>query len=440
MPSPLGRLGSRGSAVPVPAAHSRIVALTAVVLIALAPGSSAHAETSAPRPSTPVSSSALPAPTIDPAAPTPTSPPASVPQGYGPQGITIGGPQLDTRGRVTYAGAPAVPAEINAHGFVLADAGTGEILAAQDPHGRYYPASTLKLLTMLALYPVLDPNQVLTATVEDASVEGSRVGIVENGQYTVGQLWSALMLQSGNDAARMLTTAAGGDAAALTLMNAKATELQAYDTLAGTTSGLDIAGQSSSPYDLCILMREVASNPTLRAIDSQLLSELPAQPPKYPEPLRFGNQNKLLQTYPGALGGKTGFTDAARHTFVAAAERDGRMLVVSLMQAEHEPTPTWQQAALLLDWGFAAPADAHGAGRLVRPDEVSPTAPASSSAAQAAASEDGSSPAASPAASHSVTRSGVRDWPLLPILGLLLGVAVWIAGPRRNSAGGRHHR
>ena len=390
--------------------------------------------------------------TIDPSLPTPTAPPASVTQGHGPGGVTIGGPQLDTRGYVAYTGAAPLPAGLTAHSLVVADLGTGQILAAQDPHGQYYPASTLKALTFISLYPTLDPNQVLTATFEDASVEGSRVGVVENGQYTVGQLWTALMLQSGNDAARMLTTAAGGDAKALAAMNDKAVELQAYDTLAGTTSGLDVAGQSTSAYDLCLIMRQIVQNPEMRAIAGQVLGSLPAQPPKYPQPMNFGNQNHLMLSYPGAIAGKTGFTDAARHTFVAAAERNGRTLVVALMEAEHTPLPTWQQAAALLDWGFAAPADAHGAGKLVTPDEVSEAPPASSSAAAAAAAgASGSGSGASGSGASGAADPGVggvgasrerevTTWPLLPILGVLLGVAIWIAAPRNaKKKDGKHH-
>ena len=379
-------------------------------------------------------SSSQTAPSIDSAAPTPTSPPATgVPQGNGPDGVTIGGPELDTQGRVVYDGAPALPNGLNTHGLVLADLGTGEILAAQDPHGKYYPASTLKALTFIALYPHLDPNQVLTATYEDATVEGSRVGLVEHGNYTVAQLWTALMLQSGNDAARMLSTAVGGEEKSLALMNEKAVSLQAYDTLAGTTSGLDIAGQSSSPYDLALFMREIINDPALRTITSQPLGQLPPQPPKYPQPLSFGNQNQLLLSYPGTIAGKTGFTDAARHTFVAAAERNGRTLVVSLMQSEHTPLPTWKQAAALLDWGFAAPPSVTGAGRLVLPDEVSPAPTEKSDAAQAAANGSAATSArAAASADHRDSWNEIGAWALVPVLGGLLAVAVRVAAPRGN--------
>jgi D-alanyl-D-alanine carboxypeptidase (penicillin-binding protein 5/6) len=86
------------------------------------------------------------------------------------------------------------------------------------------------------------------------------------------------------------------------------------------------------------------------------------------------SQNPLLTTYAGSLGGKTGFTDAARHTFVTAAARDGRRLVVSVMDTENTPLRAPDQAALLLDWGFAVPAGTAGVGTLVRPGDLVPTA------------------------------------------------------------------
>ncbi|PRZ35233.1 D-alanyl-D-alanine carboxypeptidase (penicillin-binding protein 5/6) [Antricoccus suffuscus] len=396
----------------------RILATVATLGMLITGGPVASADPSSP-----------PSPSIDASAPTPTAPyPAGPPQGFGPDGITIGGPGLDTRARVQAPGTPALPGGIDAKGWVIADATSGQILAAQDPHGRYYPASTLKLLTMTTLYPLLDPNQILTATHEDASVEGSRVGIVENGQYTVAQLWNALVLQSGNDAAQMLAEGAGGVSKSLSLMNAKAKELQAYDTIAGTVSGLDVSGQSSSPYDLCIFLREIISNPATLKIAGELTGQLPPVPPKY-GPLNYSTQDKLLtHQYPGALGGKTGFTDAARHTFVGAAAQNGRTLIVSLMQAEQTPVQTWQQAAALLDWGFSTPATTSGLGKLVVPGEVSeqPASVSESIGSSAPALSDG---AGTPVAETTPRSHGVPLWPAIPILVLLVGGAIWIAAP-----------
>jgi D-alanyl-D-alanine carboxypeptidase (penicillin-binding protein 5/6) len=308
----------------------------------------------------------------------------------------VGGEELATRGVVVAEGTPPLPEGLAASGWLVADAGSGDVLAARDPHGRYYPASTLKTLTLLTLAHRLDPAQVVPATTEDENIEGSRVGIVEGGVYPVSLLFQALMLQSGNDAANALARVAGGVAETVEAMNETAAALGAYDTVAGTPSGLDVAGQSSSPYDLALIFRALVEDPVTAAILTTPAAQMPPVADRSPG-YQIQNQNPLLSTYAGNLGGKTGFTDAARHTFVTAAERDGRRLVVSVMDTENVPVRAADQAALLLDWGFAVPAGTEGVGRLVRPTDLatpsqSPTgtreAPSASSAPAARASHD----------------------------------------------------
>ncbi len=328
-------------------------ALAAVALacgLAAAPAASAGAAPGA----APASTTPAPRPSADPSLPTPTKPwPGRPPQGSAPDGSTVGGDLLATRGVVVAGEAPALPKKVVAAGWLVADADTGEVLAARDPHGRYYPASTLKLLTLLTLGPELDPDEVIVGTVEDESVEGSRVGMVDGGRYRVRLLVQALVLQSGNDAANALARAFGGTEATVRAMADVAAHLGAFDTVVGTPSGLDVAGQSSSPYDLALFMRAVLDDPDLASVLTVRTAQMPAVKGRSPG-YQIQNQNPLLDD-PGNLGGKTGFTDAARHTFVTAAERDGRRLVVSVMKTKSRPLRAAEQAALLLDWGFSVP-------------------------------------------------------------------------------------
>ena len=318
---------------------------------------------------TPTATIPAPLPSADPSLPTPTEPwPGRPPQGSAPDGSTVGGDRLATRGVVVAAGVPAVPRKVVAAGWLVADADTGQVLGAKDPHGRYYPASTLKLLTLLTLGPALDPAEVVVGTVEDESIEGSRVGLVEGGRYRVGLLIQALVLQSGNDAANALARAFGGTEATVRAMGDVAADLGAFDTVVGTPSGLDVVGQSSSPYDLALFMRAVLDAPDLAAVLTVRIAQMPRVKGRSPG-YQIQNQNPLLDE-PGNLGGKTGFTDAARHTFVTAAERDGRRLVVSVMNTKSRPLRAADQAALLLDWGFSVPEGTPGVGRLVDPGEV----------------------------------------------------------------------
>jgi D-alanyl-D-alanine carboxypeptidase len=318
-------------------------------------------------------------PTVDPTAPTPTAPlTGRPPQGSAPDGRTVGGEDLDTRDVVVADGAPALPEGLAANGWLVADAGTGDVLAARDPHGRYYPASTLKTLTLLTLAPLLDPATVVEGTAEDENIEGSRVGLVQGGRYPVSLLFQALVMQSGNDAANALARAAGGVAVTVAAMNETAEDIGAYDTVAGTPSGLDVAGQSSSPYDLALIFRRLVADPATAAILTTPTADIPPVEGRSPG-YQIQNENPLAGT-PGNLGGKTGFTDAARHTFVTAAERDGRRIVVSVMDTENRPLRAADQAALLLDWGFAVPAGIDPVGTLVASGDLPPL-PSTASAA-----------------------------------------------------------
>jgi D-alanyl-D-alanine carboxypeptidase (penicillin-binding protein 5/6) len=311
-----------------------------------------------------------PRPTVDPSAPTPTSPYAGrPPQGEAPGGRTVGGEELDTREVVVADDAPPLPAGLIAPSWLVADAGTGAVLAARDPHGRFYPASTLKTLTMLALLPVLDPAEVVVGTVEDENIEGTRVGLVQGGRYPVQLLYEALMLASGNDAANALARAAGGERRTLAAMNETAEALGAFDTVAGTPSGLDVAGQSSSAYDLALIFRALLEHPRAAAVLRTPTAQMPAVPGRSPG-YQIQNKNPLLASYPGNLGAKNGFTHAARHGFVTAAERGGRRIVVSVLGSEAAPLRAPDQAARLLDWGFSVPPDTDGAGRLIDPAEA----------------------------------------------------------------------
>ncbi|MGV8874322.1 MAG: D-alanyl-D-alanine carboxypeptidase family protein [Rhodococcus sp. (in: high G+C Gram-positive bacteria)] len=289
----------------------------------------------------------------------------------------VGGDRLAECGAIVPQGAPPLPADISATGFVVADMDSGTVLAAKDPHGRYRPASTIKILLALVALDELNLNTQITATAEDADAEGSAVGIGKNGVYTNLQLMQGLVMASGNDAAHALSTQLGGDAATVDKMNAKAAELGALDTRTATPSGLDGPGMASSAYDLALIFRAAMQNPTFAQLISTETVQFPGYPkdPAIPEDqdrpgFALSNDNQLLYNYEGALGGKTGYTDDARQTFVAGAERDGRRLVVTIMKGDVLPIRPWEQATRLLDYGFAVDSSS-GVGDLVEPDSTS---------------------------------------------------------------------
>ncbi|MFD8100769.1 D-alanyl-D-alanine carboxypeptidase family protein [Nocardia fluminea] len=305
------------------------------------------------RPPAPIDTSEVPAP----GEPTPTEIPVPSP--------AIGGQRMGDCGVIVPDGAPPVPAEISATAWMVSDLDTGRVLAAKDPHGRYRPASTIKVALAIVALRSLDLDKVVIGTQADADVDGTRVGIGPGGRYTNRQLMQALIMCSGNDAAHAIATQLGGDKAAVAKMNEVAKSLRAMDTRAATPSGLDGPGMSTSAYDLSVLFREAMNIPLFAELIHTEQVDFPGFPadPKIPGDedhpgFPIANDNQLLYNYAGAIGGKTGFTDDARQTFVAAAERNGHRLVVTLLKADVRPIRPWEQAARLLDYGFALDTDA----------------------------------------------------------------------------------
>jgi serine-type D-Ala-D-Ala carboxypeptidase (penicillin-binding protein 5/6) len=192
----------------------------------------------------------------------------------------VGGERLASHGVVVDApGATALP-RLGASAYLLADLDTGEVLAAKDPHGRLRPASTLKVLTALTLLPKLAPEAVYTARWEDANAEGSRAGLVPDATYTVRQMFQALFLVSGNDAASALANAAGGVPQTVAAMNATAQSLGALDTTVRNPSGLDARGQRTSAYDLAVFARAAMARQDFRDYVTTVKAQFPGKMPK----------------------------------------------------------------------------------------------------------------------------------------------------------------
>jgi D-alanyl-D-alanine carboxypeptidase (penicillin-binding protein 5/6) len=237
--------------------------------------------------------------------------------------------------------------------WLVADLDSGQVLAARDENLRHPPASTIKVLLALVALDELNLDSAVVADTADTQVECNCVGVQAGHSYTTRQLLDGLLLVSGNDAANTLAHMLGGRDTTVAKMDAKAASLGALNTHASTPSGLDGPGGSgwSTAHDLAVIFRAAMANPVFAQITAEPSAMFPGDTGERP----IVNQDELLARYPGAIGGKTGFTDAARKTFVGAAARGGRRLVVAMMYGlVHEGGPTyWDQAGNLLDWGFA---------------------------------------------------------------------------------------
>lgn len=280
--------------------------------------------------------------------------------GQGPQG-PVGGDLLTTKPTVVADGA--TPPAVQASAYVVADIDTGEVLAAKAPHAKLRPASTLKTLTALVLLPRLKKSDVVTGTDADAGIEGSKVGVYPGLRYSVDLLFEGMFLASGNDAVHALCAHdQGGVKGTIQRMNQKAKEIGALDTTVTDPTGLDADGQYSSAYDLALFAKAGLARPDFAEYASTKYTAFPNVGNK--GTYQVANQNKLLFSYDGALGVKTGYTTLARNTFIGAARRNGHTLVVTLMNAPHGIT---EDATNLLSWTFKNYDQLNPVGTLVKP-------------------------------------------------------------------------
>jgi serine-type D-Ala-D-Ala carboxypeptidase (penicillin-binding protein 5/6) len=158
----------------------------------------------------------------------------------------VGGEALGGCGIVAAPDTPPLPNDVSADAWLVTDLDSGAVIAAKDPHGRHRPASIIKVLVAMASLNALPLHKSVVGTHEDASAEGTKVGVDDGGTYTVNQLLHGLLMHSGNDAAHALAMQLGGMQQALEKINVLAAKLGGQDTRVVTPSGLDGPGMSTS--------------------------------------------------------------------------------------------------------------------------------------------------------------------------------------------------
>ncbi|MET7680183.1 D-alanyl-D-alanine carboxypeptidase [Streptomyces sp. NPDC005423] len=297
---------------------------------------------------------------------------------------SVGGARLGLAGTQVQqaAGVPELPKELTARSWIVSDAESGQVLAAHNAHWRLPPASTLKMLfadTVLPKFPGTTEHRVLTSDLAGIGAGSSMVGIKEGETYSVRDLWLGVFLRSGNDAVHVLSRMYGGLDRTVADMNAHAQDLQALDTHVVTPDGYDAPGQVSSAYDLTLFARSGLQKQDFREYCSTVSAKFPgATEKKKGKSVRgtfeIRNTNRLLSgdsdvsVYQGIAGVKNGNTTNAGATFTGVAERDGKVLLVTVMNpAKNEHNEVYKEAAKLLDWGFAADGKAQPVGELVPP-------------------------------------------------------------------------
>ncbi|KAB8165365.1 D-alanyl-D-alanine carboxypeptidase [Streptomyces sp. 3MP-14] len=320
-------------------------------------------------------------------------------------GEAVGGAELAGSGTAVRLadGAPELPDELTAKSWIVADAETGEVFAAHAAHRRLPPASTIKMLFADTVLPKLDREATYRAEPEHFTELGagsSAVGVADGHTYTVEDLWRGVFLASGNDAVYALTAMNGGKEATVAEMNERAADLQALDTQVVNPDGYDADGQLSSAYDLTLFARAGLQHEDFREYAATASADFPGEGEgEDRETYEIQNTNRLLvgapglDPYPGIAGVKNGYTSEAGYTFTGVAERDDRVLLVTVMDpSDDDNLAVYREAAALLDWGFAAADLVEPVGELVRPLSESPPEDAEGDDADSAGSagSDGS--------------------------------------------------
>lgn len=245
--------------------------------------------------------------------------------------------------------------QITSTSYIVIDADTGEIYAQRNAHERRAPASLTKIFTAVESIEEGAPEAAITTSDEDmVSSEASQVGFGPGETFTVRELLYGLMLPSGNDAAEALARGLGtqeGDSADqgtqrfLDRINERLINMGLTDTHLVNPSGWGVPGHYSSAYDLAAFTMYALRYP--RFVQTFGTLEYPSDDGEY----LFRNNNKMLQSYPGIIGGKTGYDNDAGWCLVNVAQRDGsRMIAVTLNGIA--PDDWYDDNSVLLDYAF----------------------------------------------------------------------------------------
>ncbi|MFB6779766.1 D-alanyl-D-alanine carboxypeptidase family protein [Streptomyces sp. NPDC056352] len=295
----------------------------------------------------------------------------------------VGGAQLGRVGTQVELGpgAPVLPKDLTGRSWIVADAESGEVLASHNSHWRLPPASTLKMLfadTVMdspELQPKTRQHKVTDEDLADVGEGSSLVGVKEHLTYTVHDLWLGVFLRSGNDAVHVLSAMYGGVPRTVAAMQAHAEELQALDTNVVSPDGYDAPEQVSSAYDLTLFARSGLQKKDFREYCATATADFPGEKKgKKRGTFEIQNTDRLLtgaggvEPYKGIAGVKNGYTTHAGNTFTGVAERNGKVLLVTVMNpSSKEPHAVYKEAASLLDWGFDAAGKVTPVGELVPP-------------------------------------------------------------------------
>jgi len=237
---------------------------------------------------------------------------------------------------------PEIDKQISSRSAIVMDAQTGEELFTKSPDNPRQPASTIKIVTAMIALKSLKNDEVIDVSDHAAGMPSSKIFLETSKHYRANDLINAVLLASANDASVALAEKiAGSEDNFANLMTLSARMWGARNTVCRTASGLTALGQQSTARDLANLFRYAMQHDEFaRRMQEKFIST------SYGKVLR--NHNKALWRLDGAVGGKTGYTVAARQTYVGQFSRDNQTIVVAIMGSE----TMWADLAKLVEYGF----------------------------------------------------------------------------------------
>jgi len=241
---------------------------------------------------------------------------------------------------------------------LLMESSTGKILFEKNSHEKLAPASVTKVMTILLIYEAIkqnkiSPDDLVTISEHAASMGGSQIFLEPDEQQPVKDLLKAIIIASANDGAvAMAEHIAGSEEAFVKLMNNRASELEMHDTNFINACGLDIDGHVTSAHDIALMTRELINNfPEIFKISTTWMDNITHKTRRGESEFGLTNTNKLIKTYTGITGLKTGSTSQAGFCVSATAQRDNMNLIAVIMGAP-DSKMRFNTAARLLDYGY----------------------------------------------------------------------------------------
>lgn len=270
------------------------------------------------------------------------------------------GPPGDEEGEASTGGELAeattrVDFPLKSEAAVLMDAVTGQVLYAKEPHKKWPPASLTKILTLALACEALEqgkvkPEDVVVASENAWEMGGSEIWLEPGEEMPLSDLLLAVAVGSANDAAVAVAEyLAGSEAKFVEWMNEKARALGCQNTHFANSHGLDEEGHLTTAYDLALISRYALRFPEVVRLSSLREAWIRQNTEKKSW---LVSRNRLLVTYPGATGLKTGHTSKAGYCLVGSARKDDREFLAVILGAP-DPATRFREATQLLNYAFA---------------------------------------------------------------------------------------